>query len=194
MEPFGEAVHRIVQARPDVEILLPSVPHLRGDIAARAAGWPVRPTIVVGEAEKFAVFRRAHAALAASGTVTLELGLSGVPMVVAYRVEPLLRLLKGFLKLHSIVLANLALGENAIPEFLDEAGSPEALSRATLSLLADTPARAAQIAALARLDQVMHVPVPPSDSAARIVLDAAEAGPAWRDHQGRRRTGGRQSA
>ena len=185
MEPFGEAVRRIVEARPDVEVLLPSGPHLQADIEARAARWAVRPKIIVGEAEKFAAFRRAHAALAASGTVTLELGLSGVPMVVAYRVEPLLRVLKGFLKLPSIVLANLALGVNAIPEFLDEAGSPEVLSKATLSLLADTPARAAQIAALARLDDVMRVPVPPSDNAARIVIEAAEAGAAWQDHKRR---------
>ena len=187
MEPFGETVHRILTARPDVEVLLPSVPHLRSEIERRAARWPVRPNVVVGEAEKFAAFRRAHAALAASGTVTLELGLSGVPMVVAYRVEPLLRFLKRFLKLHSIVLANLALGENAIPEFLDESGSPEALSKATLSLLSDTPERAAQLTALARLDHVMRVPEPPSDRAAEIVIEAAESGAGGRDH-GRRRT------
>ena len=81
----------IAEARPDVEILLPAVPHLVDEIEARAALWPVRPQIVRGEAEKFAAFRRAHAALAASGTVTLELGLAGVPMVVAYRVDPVAR-------------------------------------------------------------------------------------------------------
>ena len=186
MQPFGEAVRRILAVRPDVEVLLPSVPHLRSEIEMRAALWPVLPTVVVGEAEKFAAFRRAHAALAASGTVTLELGLSGVPMVVAYRVEPLLRFLKRFLKLHSIVLANLALGENAIPEFLDERGSPEALSQAALGLLSDTPERAAQVTALARLDHVMRVPEPPSDRAAEIVIEAAEAGAGWRYHARRR--------
>ena len=139
MAPFGEAVALIAEARPDVEILLPAVPHLADEIEARAASWPVRPRIVLGEAEKFAAFRRAHAALAASGTVTLELGLAGVPMVVAYRVDPLARLLKRFLKVPSIVLANLVLGENAIPEFLDDDGIAGVLARETLALLSDRP-------------------------------------------------------
>ena len=53
---------------------------------ARAALWPVAPRIVVGEAAKFEAFRTARAALAASGTVTLELALAGVPLVGAYKV------------------------------------------------------------------------------------------------------------
>jgi lipid-A-disaccharide synthase len=178
MSPFGEAVGRIVAARPDAEILLPAVPHLRAEIETRAALWPVKPKLVEGEAEKFAAFRRAHAALAASGTVTLELGLAGVPMVVAYRVDPVARVLKRFLKVPSIVLTNLVLGENAIPEFLDSAASPEVLAREMLELLSDGPARAAQLAALARLEAAMALPGGgrPSDRAAAIVLDAAENG------------------
>src|SRR5688572_13722161 len=176
MPPFGEAVGRIAAARPDAEILLPAVPHLRAEIEARAALWPVRPQLVEGEAEKFAAFRRAHAALAASGTVTLELGLAGVPMVVAYRVDAVARVLKRFLKVPSIVLTNLVLGENAIPEFLDAAASPEMLARETLGLLSDGPARAAQLAALARLDRAMALPGGgrPSDRAAAIVLERSE--------------------
>ena len=130
MAPFGEAVGLIAEARPGLEILLPAVPHLVDEIEARAALWPVQPQIVRGEAAKFAAFRRAHAALAASGTVTLELGLAQVPMVVAYRVDPVARVLKRFLRVPSIVLANLVLGKNAVPEFLDSAGSPEVLARA----------------------------------------------------------------
>ncbi len=93
MAPFGETVRRIAGAWPGVEVLLPAVAHLRQEIEQSAALWPVRPRIVLGEAEKFAAFRRAHAALAASGTVTLELGLAGVPAVVAYRVDAVVRLL-----------------------------------------------------------------------------------------------------
>ncbi len=73
------------------------------------------PTIVKGEAAKWAAFRTADAALAASGTVTLELGLSGVPMIVAYRVSKIEEILKYLIKAHSIVLTNLVLGENVIP-------------------------------------------------------------------------------
>lgn len=178
MQPFGDAVRLIAAVRPGLEVLLPAVPHLRSEIEARTAAWPVRPQLVHGEAEKFAAFRRAHAALAASGTVTLELGLSGVPMVVAYRVDPVARYLKRFLKVPSIVLTNLILGENAIPEFLDEAASPDVLARETLALLADGPQRAAQLDALARLDAAMALPGGgrPSDLAAAIVIEAAESG------------------
>ena len=176
MKPFGEAVRLIAAARPDVELLLPAVPHLHEELMARSGMWPVQPTIVLGEAAKFAAFRRAHAALAASGTVTLELGLAGVPAVVAYRVDPVARVLKRFLNVPSIVLTNLVLGENVVPEFLDEDGSPEVLARETLALLDDGPARTAQLRALDRLEQAMSVPAPPSELAARIVVEAAEHG------------------
>jgi lipid-A-disaccharide synthase len=178
LAPFGEAVARIAAARPDVEILLPAVPHLADEIAAATRNWARPPEIVWGEAEKFATFRKAHAALAASGTVTLELALSGVPMVVAYRVDPVARMLKRFLKVHSIVLPNLVLGENPIPEFLDGDSSPDVLASETLQLLSDTAKRRAQVSALQRVGDAMVLPgePSPSDRAADIVLEAAEGG------------------
>ncbi len=178
MQPFGEAIAKVAEARPDVELLLPAVKHLGEEIAVRVARWPRQPRLLFGEAEKFAAFRRAHAALAASGTVTLELALAGVPMVVAYRVDPLARSLKRFLSVPSIVLANLVLGENAVPEFLDDDGSPEVLARETLALLSDTGERQAQMAALDRVSETMALPggALPSDKAAEIVIEAAEHG------------------
>jgi lipid-A-disaccharide synthase len=179
MPPFGEAVRCIVEAMPAVELLLPAVPHLAAEIRERVAAWPHKPEIIVGEGEKFTAFRRAHAALAASGTVSLELGLAGVPTVIAYRVDPVARVLKHlFLNVPSVVLTNLILGENAVPEFLDGAGPPEVLARETLALLEDGPARAAQLSALQRLDDAMRLPggARPSDKAAEIVLEAAEHG------------------
>jgi lipid-A-disaccharide synthase len=145
-------------------------------ISAMASSWPVQPTILDGEAAKFAAFRRAHAALAASGTVTLELGLAGVPMVVAYRVDPVARLLKRFLKVPSIVLTNLVLGRNVVPEFLDAAGAPEVLAQEVLAITRDGPARAAQLTALESLPLAMAVAESPSDKAAAIVIEAAENG------------------
>ena len=94
---------------------IPAVPHVADEISARAESWSVKPRIVEGEAAKWAAFRQADAALAASGTVTLELGLSGVPMVVAYRVSKIEEVLKYLIKAPSIVLTNLVLGENVIP-------------------------------------------------------------------------------
>ena len=135
----------------------------------------MKPRIVRGEAAKLAEFRRARAALAASGTVTLELALAGVPMVVAYRVSPLETLLKHVVRVSTIVLPNLILGTNAIPEFLQKACTPDNLADALAPLLADGPARAAQEEALARLDGLMSLPdgAAPSGRAAAIVLAVA---------------------
>jgi lipid-A-disaccharide synthase len=178
MKPFGEALEMVMTARRDAEVLLPAVPHLADEISARTRKWWRRPTIVLGEAEKFAAFRRAHAALAASGTVTLELGLAGIPMVVAYRVDPIARFLKRFLSVHSIVLTNLILGENAVPEFLDGDAAPGVLARETLALLSDTEKRRAQVTALDRMSALTAPPdgLRPSDKAAEIIIEAAEHG------------------
>ncbi len=174
MEPFGRTVALIKDRVGPIEVILPGVAHLAEEIRERSADWPTPPRIVEGEEAKFAAFRRAHAALAASGTVTLELALSGVPMVVAYRIEPFLRPFKPLLKAKSIVLANLVLDANVIPEFLDRDSNAERLSAALLPLLAETRERARQVSAFARLDNLMALPDgKPSDNAAGAVLEAA---------------------
>ena len=111
--------------------------------------------------------------------------MSGVPMVVAYRVDAFLRALKPFLQADSIVLPNLILGENAIPEYLDADANPDRLAAALLPLLSDTPERAKQLAAFARLESLMALDHgTPSSRAADIVLASmrkrpgALAGPA----------------
>jgi len=129
---------------------------------------------VRGERAKHAAFRSAYAALAASGTASLELALSGVPMVIAYRVSWLEAQLKFLLTVPSIVLANLILGENVVPERILKDCTPDKLAEALLPLLADTAERRRQLEAFARLDDLMAVGGDaPSLRAARIVLDLA---------------------
>lgn len=171
MQRFGETVAVVAKRAGPIEVVLPAVDDLADEIRARAAEWPLTPEIVVGEDARHAAFRRAHAALAASGTVTLELALAGVPMVVAYRVDVFLRLLKPFLQSKSIVLANLILGSNAIPELLDENATPERLARALTPLLSDSPDRRKQLAALDEIERQMRLPEgTPSGRAAEIVI------------------------
>jgi len=162
--------------------LLPAVERLRARIERETAGWTVPPRVVAGEAEKWAAFRSAHAALATSGTVTLELALAGVPSVIAYARDPLFRVISeiarripGLINLDMFGLANIILGEKASPEFLDPDLAPERLADALMPLLADTPARAAQVAAFARLRDIMALPDdrPAADTAADVVLRLA---------------------
>jgi lipid-A-disaccharide synthase len=171
MEPFGEALALLKERSPrPFEVTIPGVSHLVQEISTRAESWSVKPRIVEGEAAKWAAFRSADAALAASGTVTLELGLSGVPMVVAYRVSKIEEVLKYLIKAPSIVLTNLVLGENVIPELIQWDCTPEKLADALLPLLSDTAERRRQLEAFSKLDDLMRIGAEaPSERAARIV-------------------------
>jgi lipid-A-disaccharide synthase len=176
---FGETLGRVAAQRGPFDLVLPTLPHWRDEIALATAEWPVQPRIVTDEAEKHAVFRRARAALAASGTVTLELGLAHVPQVVAYRVP----LVEGWIGrllvlVHSVVLTNLVLGENVVPEFLQTECTADNLTRALADIIGDTPARRRQAAALRRLDGILAIDGKPSERAAHAVLELlGRAGP-----------------
>jgi lipid-A-disaccharide synthase len=132
--------------------------------------------VLTDSAEKWASFRIARAALAKSGTVTLELALSGVPMVTAYKVGFVEELIARMtIKVPSVILANLVLGENAVPEFLQWNCTPEKLAGALAPLLTDSPERQRQTEAFARLDKIMGIgSASPSRRAAQIVLACAK--------------------
>ncbi|MDP4021896.1 lipid-A-disaccharide synthase [Methylobacterium sp. NEAU 140] len=178
MPVFGQALGRIAREVP-VSVSLPAVTRHRALIERLALGWPVPVRILAGEGPKYAAFRGARAALAASGTVTLELALAGVPMVVAYRVSRAEEFIaRRLIQVPSIVLPNLILDQNAMPEFVQADCTPETLAGALLPLLRGGPERDAQAAALARIDGLMRLPGTdtPSRAAARIVLAAAGEG------------------
>ena len=178
LAPFGEAFDRLRREVPGLRAILPAVDHLADEIETRVARWPVRPEVVRGQDAKAAAFVAADAAIAASGTVTLELAVAGVPMAVAYRLDRFFRLVKHLnrvvpiVRVKSMVLANLVIGENVIPEFLDEQVTPEALARAVGPLLIGGPERERQLAALSDLDRRMAIPrgEPASAVAADAVL------------------------
>jgi lipid-A-disaccharide synthase len=175
MKPFGETISRLIGAGRRFEVVIPAVPHVRRLIEAGLADWPVRPHLVEGEADKIAAFRLARVALAASGTVTLELALAGTPMVVAYRVDAVAARLRFLLKVHSVVLANLVLGENAFPEYLQDGCTADQMVPAVAALLDDTPARVAQLAALEQIPDRMRLPAgTPSERAAEVVLQVID--------------------
>jgi lipid-A-disaccharide synthase len=172
---FADTVALVRDRLGPLEVVVPTVPHLVAPIARATAQWPVQPRIVVETAEKQAAFRIARAALAKSGTVTLELALAGVPTVGAYRVSWLEAVVgRRMIKVSSVILANLVLGENVVPEFIQEACTAENLAAALVPLIGDTPERRRQIEAFARLDAIMEIGSrAPAARAADIVLDAA---------------------
>lgn len=177
MQPFGGTVDRLASMGVPAQPIIPAVGHLRARIEEAASAWKVRPHIIEGEDDKFRAFKLARAALAASGTVTLELALAGTPMVVGYKVDALARPLRFLVKVPSIVLANLVLDENVFPEFILKDCEPVHLGDALVPLLADSPSRRRQLDGLTRIGDRMRLPAgTPSDAAAEIVLRYAEAG------------------
>jgi lipid-A-disaccharide synthase len=186
---FGQALGLLAAGRAPLEIVLPTLPHLRERIAAATVDWPARPRIVVESKDKQAAFRVARAALAKSGTVTLELALAGIPMVTAYKVSWLEEIVARLaIQVPSAILPNLILEENVVPEFLQRQCTPQNLANALAPLLAQSPQRQRQIEGFTRLDAVMSLdaqkmpdavrdggPPSPSRRAADLVLGLAQA-------------------
>jgi len=176
---FGAAIGRVADSVGPIELVLPTLPHLSEALRNASSGWTVRPRIITTPAEKWAAFRCARAALAASGTVTLELALAGVPTVAAYRLSPfeeiVARLIRLNANLTSVILANLVIGENFVPEFVQHQCTPKRLADALMPLLSDTPERQRQVEGFSRLDSIMGSAAP-SAKAADIVLDFARRG------------------
>jgi lipid-A-disaccharide synthase len=158
--------------------MLPTMPHLLELVREGVKSWKVSPQIVVGEQEKRAAFRRATAALAKSGTVTLELALSRVPMVAAYKAGAIEAwIVLRFVTVQSVILANLVVGENVIPEFVQDDCTADKLAVALGEVLSDTPMRKRQKDAFARLDDIMSTGnQSPSVRAADIVLGMLRKG------------------
>jgi lipid-A-disaccharide synthase len=177
MADFGGALGLLRATIGPFDAVLPTLPHIEEEVRARAALWPVEPRIVLGEAAKFEAFRAARAALAASGTATLELALAGVPLVGAYKVGIVEAQLKFLIKVPSILLPNLILADRAIPEKLQRDCSPASLSVELAAIMQDGPERSEQLAALGRLDREMQLSDAgaPSAHAARAVLETIAA-------------------
>lgn len=177
IQPFGDAVTALHARGVMPVVLVPVVDSVRDIVEASIATWPGRVHLIDGDHDKFRAFKLAKAALAASGTVTLELALAGTPMVVAYKLDAVANRFRFLLRAHSIVLANLVLGRNAFPELLQHDVNGETLAEVIEPLLSDTDWRAGQLAALAEIPRRMLLTKgTPSGAAASIVLAMAEAG------------------
>ncbi len=173
---FGEALRAVLARHPEARVVVPAVPHLAVLVADRIAGWPGRPILVDpgrdDAAAKGAAFAAADVALAASGTVSLELAAAGVPMVIGYDMAPLTRAIVGrLLRVDTVTLVNLVSETRAVPEFLGRNCRPEPMAAALINLLEDPAARAAQEAALTlTMERLGRGGEPPGLRAARSVL------------------------
>jgi len=155
---FGEAIAALDKAHPGLDFVLPTSRGLASRIAELITSWPVKPRVVVGDDDKYAAFRAARAALAASGTVTLELALSRTPTVVAYRIPKIEEFFaRRLIQVSSVAQPNIILGEKAFPELLqDEANAPLLAARLG-EIVEDSPERRRQLEALGRLRELIAI-------------------------------------
>ncbi len=174
---FDEALMRLRDRVPEIRVVLPTVPGVAAMVRDMARRWPTSPIVVEEPDEKIAAFAAADLALAASGTVSLELAANRIPMVIGYDMAPLSRLvLKMLLRTDTVTLVNLVSDTRAVPEFLGSACQPGPLSHALQDVLEDMATRKAQLDAMdLTMDRLGKGGEAPGLRAARSVLGAVTA-------------------
>jgi len=173
---FDEALMRLRDRVPEIRVVLPTVPGVADMVGTMAKRWPSAPVVVEDAAEKRAAFAAADLALAASGTVSLEIAANAVPMVIGYDMAPLSRMLVGWLlRTDTVTLVNLVSETRAVPEFLGRRCQPGPMAAALVGLLDDEAMRAEQLAAMElTMERLGRGGEPPGLRAARSVIGALE--------------------
>ncbi|MBY6047381.1 lipid-A-disaccharide synthase [Vannielia litorea] len=174
---FGEALRPVVAARPETRVVVPCVASTAGLVQELTARWPGAPVLVdprgkpakEAQAEKRAAFAAADVALAASGTVSLELAAAALPMVIAYDMNWLSRqIISRMLKIDTVTLVNLVAESRTIPEFIGAECKPAKIAEGLKAVMA---APGAQLEAMAvTMDRLGRGDEPPGLRAARSVL------------------------
>ncbi len=151
MEIFAEAVKGFTDVVDNAQIVMPIIPHMKTEVSLQLQKLQIDVLQIEDEGDKWGAFRAADLALTASGTVTLELTATHTPMIVAYRVDAMASFIgrhrnwfKWLVNVPSMVLPNLIVGENVVPEFFDRDCTPKALSSALIEIHQSTAAREKQ--------------------------------------------------
>lgn len=168
---FGQAAQELAQRHGNVRFVLPTVPRQEALVRTITDTWQIKPEIVVGRMEKWEAFARADAAMAASGTVILELALAQVPVVSAYKADWLITMMAKRIKTWSAALPNLIADYAVVPEYINESLRPASLVRWIERLSADTLQRRAMLEGFDLVWDRLRTPVSSGEIAAGIVLD-----------------------
>lgn len=189
---FRQASDIVSRTHPDTVYVFPTVSYLKEMLGRELGSWPGRTVVVSTIAEKFDAMAASNIAMAASGTVSLELAMARVPHLIAYRLSRLTFLV--FKLLHGVRqqyanLVNILLEREAIPELLQDNCRAERIAVETLKLLEDEPVRAAQQSAMKEALGMLRPPGgDPSSAAASVVLSYLDTRPQGADTQRKRDT------
>lgn len=175
MEPFGKAVEQLAARIEKLEVVLPTLPRIEAMVRDLSRDWTVKPLIVTGDEEKWKAFSRADAALAASGTVSLELALARIPSVLSYKADWFARkFLMPKITIWSAALPNIIVDEPVVPEYFNEFVRPGMLARNLERIMRPGSARQAQLDGFDEVASVMKTEKPSGEIGARVLLALAE--------------------
>ncbi|MCY3701176.1 MAG: lipid-A-disaccharide synthase [Rhodospirillales bacterium] len=174
---FASCVRILLQRRHDLRIVVGVAPGRKRQIESEFSGLPA--ILVDGDSDKRRWYAAADVALAASGSVTLELARCQTAMVVAYRMAPVTwEIVQRMATIKYANLINVMRDVEAIPEFLQRSCRPDRLARAVDSLLQNPKARARQIEITsAAIEDLRNGDLPPSQRAARAILATLDPQP-----------------
>lgn len=164
MPVFLQTITDLKRQMPDLQVILPTLPRLQNLVQDYLTDYDVPVTMITDIADKYTAMQISTAALHASGTVALELALCHVPMVTAYQVSPLSAwLARRLLKINSVNLVNILLGEGTVPEYLQEDCTTGNLVNALEPLLQNGPQAQQQRQALQELNKKLQASQPAVD-------------------------------
>lgn len=179
--PVMKAVaHRLAQRFPRLRLILPTLPGLQPVLRAMIEDWPIQPLILEERADRFDAYAASWLAIAASGTVSLELALARLPHITIYRTGAVTAwLARRMINVDHVNLVNIILNRPLVPEWLQEDCTPERITASALHLIEDQEHRETQQACLSEVMAMLRGSddSPPSQQAARQVLELL-AGPA----------------
>lgn len=168
---YGQAMVEFTERNGPSRFLLPTVPRQEARVRQMIADWALKPEVLVGEDAKWRAFAEADAAIAASGTVILELALATVPMVSTYKTDWLMTLISHRIKIWTGALPNLIADYPIVPEYLNDYVRPGNLLRMAERLATDTLERQAMLAGFDLAWKRLATDRPAGEEGARIVLD-----------------------
>ena len=169
---FKKTIAGLALKEPDLRVVIPTLPQFHHILEKATASWAV-PTLVTSDiTEKYQAMRSGRVALAASGTVALELAMAKIPMVITYKMNLLtVWIAKRLIKVPYVCLVNILLGRRSVPELLQGDCRPSRLAEVLSYLMEDTPCRREQKNDLAEMVALLTTGETPSLLAARIVME-----------------------
>ncbi|WP_288429561.1 lipid-A-disaccharide synthase [uncultured Agrobacterium sp.] len=173
MEPFEQAAKAFVERNGPARFVLPTVPRQEARVRELAASWPsdIRPEIGADSDFKWHCFTQADAAIAASGTVILELALCNVPVVSVYKTDWIFTMLSKRVKTWTGALPNLIADYAVVPEYFNEVVRAGSMLRWAERLSSDTTQRRAMLEGFALVHDRLKTDVPPGERGAQILLE-----------------------